>query len=141
MMLVWISFPTAIILSLRKQLEDNGKSDAMEKLDNVSFWLFIGGIYKDGRAEFQYFYDLTYGSLILGLILERLAITWLKDRFGCTHNKLQKFIELDMRREALRRNWEICPPPYGVERYRQHYFLNDFDSLKEKFLFQISSKK
>lgn len=71
--------------------------------------------------------------MIFGLIFERLAITWLKNRFGCTHNKLQKFIELDMRREGLRRNWEICPAPYGTERYRQHYFNNDFDSLKKKF--------
>jgi len=39
-----------------------------------------------------------------------------------------------MRREALRHNWEICPPKYDVNRYRDHYFLNDFDDLKEKFM-------
>jgi hypothetical protein len=99
-------------------MDDNNSCDAMDKLDHVSFWLFIGGIYKDGRPEYRHFYNCTYGSLIFGLIIERLSITWLKNRFGCTHNKLQKFLELDMRREALRNNWEICPPPYGVERYR-----------------------
>jgi hypothetical protein len=118
LVLVWISVPTSIMLKIREQLKDNNKDGAMEYLDNVSFWLFIGGIYKDGRQEYQYFYDYTYGSLIFGLIMERLAITWLKNRFGCTHNKLQKFLELDMRRDALRKNWEIRTPPYDIERYR-----------------------
>lgn len=77
--LVWISFPTSIILQIREQLVDNGNQEvAIENLDHLSFWLFLGGIYKDGRPESQYFYDYTYGSLIFGLILERLAITWLK---------------------------------------------------------------
>jgi len=59
-----------------------------------------------------------------------VAINWLKNRFGCTYFKLQKFAELDQRREALRYDWDILAPPYDVERYRQHYFRNDFDELK-----------
>jgi hypothetical protein len=54
----------------------------------MSFWLFVSGLYKDGRPENQVYYNVTFSSLIIGLILERLAITWLKNRFGCTHNKL-----------------------------------------------------
>jgi hypothetical protein len=94
----------------------------------------------DGREEYasRSTYWITICSLLIGLILERQAISWLKNRFGCNHYKLQKFIELDMRREALRKDrasptWEVCPPVYDVERYRQHYFENDFDELKEKF--------
>jgi hypothetical protein len=44
-----------------------------------------------------------------------------------------------MRRESLRTGkngvtWEVCPSVYDVERYRQHYFENDFDELKAKFI-------
>jgi hypothetical protein len=73
--------------------------------------------------------------LIVGLFIERRAINWLQNRNGCNHYKLQKFLELDMRREALRHKWEICPPVYDPERYRQHYFRGDFNELKETMLF------
>jgi hypothetical protein len=42
-------------------------------------------------------------GMTIGMIIERYSIEWLKNRFGCTHSRLQKFIELDMRREALRK--------------------------------------
>ena len=69
---------------------------------------------------------------MIGLIMERQSINWLKNRFGCTHFKLQKFIEVDNRREGLRYNWEINAPKYDIENYRKHYFLNDFDDIKFK---------
>jgi hypothetical protein len=62
--------------------------------DDASFWLYVGGFYKDYRIGGKNFY-LTMVSLVIGLIIERQAINWLKDRFGCTYFKLQKFIELD----------------------------------------------
>jgi hypothetical protein len=74
---------------------------------------------------------LMIGMLLLGLAIERVAINWLENRFGCTHFKLQKFTELDQRREAIRYDWDIVNPKYDVERYRHHYFRNDFDELKE----------
>lgn len=38
---------------------------------------------------------LMVGMLLFGLAIERVAINWLENRFGCTHFKLQKFTELD----------------------------------------------
>jgi len=73
--------------------------------------------------------------LTLGLIFERSAIKWLTNRFGCTYFRLQKYIELDMRREALRakNSWEFPNPEYDIDRYRKHYFYTDFDEMKKKF--------
>lgn len=69
--------------------------------------------------------------MVLGLAVERFSINWLMNRLGCTHFKLQKFCELDQRHEALRNNWDIVNPTYDIERYRRHYFRNDFTQLKE----------
>lgn len=74
---------------------------------------------------------LMLGLLLAGLAIERVAINWLENRFGCTHFKLQKFIELDERREAIRSDWDIVNPVYDVERYRKHYFRTDFNDLKK----------
>ena len=87
--------------------------------------LFYLGIYMEKSNL------LMIGMLLLGLAIERVAINWLENRFGCTHFKLQKFTELDQRREAIRYDWDIVNPKYDVERYRHHYFRNDFDELKE----------
>lgn len=70
------------------------------------------------------------GVLLIGLVVERVAINWLKNRLGCNHFKLQKFAELDQRREAIRYFWEKENPVYDVNRYKDHYFYNDFDDLK-----------
>ncbi len=124
------------------------QGETLKFIDDTSFWLFFFGLYKDaqhelinGKREYanKSTYWITICSLLVGLIFERQSINWLKNRFGCTHYKLQKFIELDMRRESLRKNkngvvWEVCPPVYDIERYRQHYFDNDFDELKKKFI-------
>ena len=79
--------------------------------------------------------------MLFGLIFERQSINWLKNRFGCTYFKLQKFLELDNRREGLRYNWEIPNPTYDIENYRKHYFLNDFDDIKFKIEQNISEHK
>lgn len=100
--------------------------------------MFFLGLYKDGREGNAKFYQITFLSLVIGLIFERQAINWLKDRYGCTHYRLQKFIELDQRRESLRHNWDIVPAPYDVERYRQHYFYNEFDLYKKKFTHNLA---
>ena len=68
----------------------------------------------------------------------------MKSRYGCTYFKLQKFVELDLRREALRKNWEIPNPPYyGNEndQYVQHYFMNDYDEIGQKIDANISETK
>ena len=79
--------------------------------------------------------------MILGLVIERQSINWLKNRFGCTYFKLQKFIELDQRREGLRYNWEINAPAYDIENYRKHYFLNDFDNIKHHITMNLNENK
>jgi hypothetical protein len=40
-----------------------------------------------------------------------------------------------MRREALRKpQWEILLPKYDINRYRQHYFLNNYDQMMKRIL-------
>jgi len=80
-----------------------------------------------------YNYKKTVLMVMIGLIYERQCINWLKNRFGCTHFKFQKFIELDIRRNCLRYNWpnpEYCK--YNIDNYKKHYFSNDFDQIKNK---------
>jgi hypothetical protein len=38
---------------------------------------------------------------------------------------------LDQRREAIRYDWDHLNPTYDIERYRRHYFRNDFTDLKK----------
>ena len=71
---------------------------------------------------------------LLGLVIEKKSIEWLTNRLGCTYFKLQKFIELDVRREAIRYSWDRKAPIYEPKRYQEHYFLNDFDDLYTRFL-------
>lgn len=107
-----------------KALKDDKESK--DYIDRVSLFLFYLGLYREKT-------NLTItGMLLTGLIVERVAINWLKNRFGCTYFKLQKFIELDQRREALRYRWNIVNPKYNVNNYTKHYFLNDFDEIKER---------
>lgn len=88
--------------------------------------MFYLGLYKEKTTQY-----LT-GLILLGLIIERFAINWQKNRFGCNYFKLQKFIELDQRREALRYRWGKVNPVYNVDEYKKHYFLNDFEDIKDK---------
>lgn len=71
--------------------------------------------------------------LALGLVCERQAINWLTNRWGCTYNRLQKFIELELRKQAVKDNWPVCPPKYDIGRYAEHYFHHDFDDLQARF--------
>lgn len=104
--------------------------------------MFITGIYRDIRPESEHFFNHLMILLSFGIIVEKFSIGWLKNRNGCTHFKLQKFIELDMRREALRKpQWEVCLPAYSIENYRQHYFLNDFEWLMYKIMGNLKNKE
>lgn len=117
-----MAYPTPIIPKIKRM----GLSPTqVQNLDKFTLVLFYLGIYTEGDSL------LMVGLLLLGLAIERVAINWLENRFGCTHFKLQKFTELDQRREAIRYDWDVVNPKYDVERYRHHYFRNDFDELKE----------
>ena len=50
------------------------------------------------------------------LVLERTSINWMLNRFGCTYNKIQKFIEIDLRKEAVSNpeKWLKIPPKYNI---------------------------
>ena len=56
----------------------------------------------------------------------------MKNRFGCTYFRLQKYIELDIREKHHQHGWPK-QAPYDIERYRSHYFWNDFEDLKVRF--------
>jgi len=117
-----MAYPTPIIPKIKRM----GLSPTqVQNLDKFTLVLFYLGIYTEGDGL------MMVGLLLLGLAIERVAINWLENRFGCTHFKLQKFTELDQRREAIRYDWDVVNPKYDVERYRHHYFRNDFDELKE----------
>jgi hypothetical protein len=118
-----------------QRLRANNKAEAKstEEIDGLSFWVFFVGIYKDDRAQSAFYGQAAFISITIGLIIERQCINWLKNRFGCTYFRLQKYLELDQRREAIRYNWEQAPPVYNPKRYREHYFLNDFDQIEKRF--------
>jgi len=44
-------------------------------------------------------------AVLSGLVLEKQAINWLTNRMGCTYFKLQKYIELDLRKKAIDEKW------------------------------------
>lgn len=71
-------------------------SSQKERLDQAILFMFYTGIYVEEDEAFM------LALLIFGLAVERIAINWLQSRFGCTYFKLQKFAELDQRREASR---------------------------------------
>lgn len=104
-------------------------ADKIKLVDTISFWTFMTGLYH---------YKYVVG-IFIALIFERQCINWLKNRFGCTYFRLQKFIELDIRRESLRYNW-LNPKyqSYDIENYRMHYFANDFDQIKRRIVENIS---
>lgn len=91
--------------------------------------MFFLGIFNDGQQKNAYEFYLISALQLVGLLLEKRAIDWLTNRWGCTYFKLQKFCELDIRREAIRYSWERKAPIYEPRRYEEHYFLNDFNDL------------
>jgi hypothetical protein len=114
----------------------------IEMIDKVIFYLFQAGVFKDqviqkenGRDDekIQGDFYTPFGMMLFGLIVERLFINWLTNRFGCNFNKFQKCAEFDIRRKALKNNWDVCPPSYNVNNYRNFYYREDFDELAEKF--------
>jgi hypothetical protein len=140
---VIIAYPMVLLDTVRQKLmekeTDKGnlnpeRSPNVLVIDEISFWAFMTGLY-------HYSHVLL---ILIAMIYERQCINWLKNRFGCTHYKLQKFIELDLRREAIRdrTNW-ACPQSckYDIENYRKHYFSNDFDLIKQKIVDNISEDK
>ena len=110
-------------------LDPEANAARIDAIDNVSFWVFMTGLYHYKHTIF----------IFAALVFEKQCLNWLENRNGCTHFNLQKYIELDLRRDSLRYNWlnpRYCK--YDIENYRKHYFANDFDQLKERILNNIS---
>ena len=96
-----LGFPTTILANAREKLAHDTKHDtekAVDKLDQWIFWLFISGIFKDPRKEVMFDFYQVIISISICLFFERIFITWLFTRNGCTYNRFQKFIEMDLRR-------------------------------------------
>jgi hypothetical protein len=72
-------------------------------------------------------------AMMFAMAIERQAINWLTNRHGCTYNKLQKCIELDIRKDSIDEKWPVSPPKYDPEGYRSNYFRPDFDELLKRF--------
>lgn len=110
-----VGFASTILTKWRERLEGelaNAPADAdplerqrhverIESVDFMTFWLFIAGTFKDHRKSAQNYFYFNFGLLVLGLVFERQAINWLTNRWGCTYSKLQKYIELDLRRDCI----------------------------------------
>ena len=71
--------------------------------------------------------------MTIGYIIERNAINWLTNRHGLTFNKLQKCIELDLRRKSITESWLVQPPKYSIDHYSSFYYGGDFLKLKARF--------
>jgi hypothetical protein len=84
-----IGFPTTILYKVRVRLQDDPASASIvENIDWATFYIFFSGIYKDHRKSVQNYYYLTFFLLAFGLVLERQAINWLRNRMGCNFNRL-----------------------------------------------------
>lgn len=84
------------------------------------------GIYNDPKHNTNL---LLFGAQLLGLWIERISINWSRDRFGCNYFKIAKFAEMDIRKKAMKYRYQRMNPTYDPKRYKQHYFLDDFDEL------------
>jgi hypothetical protein len=96
-----LGFITTLLSKFRLRLQHQDPiyhQQSIEKIDTLTFYVFMSGIFKDNRIDYQHYFYVPMFLLALGLIFERQAINWLTDRHGLTYNKLQKCVELDLRR-------------------------------------------
>ena len=81
--------------------------NSIDSLDTVTFYVFMSGLYKDNRPGNELDFYGPLFAMTMGFILERNAINWLTNRHGLTYNRLQKCIELDLRRKSIDENWDV----------------------------------
>jgi len=90
-----MSFPTGLISLLKKKCTDNTDEsfhykncdeNFINRLDKAAYWLFIIGIYPGhNNVTVRTEYNASIGILYIGLFLEKAAISWLKNRWGCDY--------------------------------------------------------
>ena len=109
-----MGFPTTLLGEMLEHVKYNEHATKEEKalsaetfaipfskqtLETSIFWVFIAGIYKDPRAEYMNYFFYPLITIAAGLFYERININWLENRLGCTYRRLQKFTELELRKE------------------------------------------
>jgi hypothetical protein len=72
-------YPTPLIDKIRKM---GLSEEERKKLNEAILFLFYTGVYIEADEIKM------LGLMVLGLAIERFAINWLMNRFGCTHFKL-----------------------------------------------------
>jgi hypothetical protein len=105
---ICLGFPTTLFQKIRnKHILQGLKEDSEEiqLIDLIIYWSFTLGLFKDHRKDVQNYFYFPMILMMFSLAVERSAINWLRNRNGCSYNKLQKFIELDIRREAIINKW------------------------------------
>lgn len=137
-----LGFPTTVLQKYRQQLvaDDPTAHEALiEKIDYLNFWIFFAGFWKDHRKVIQDEFYFPFLAMACAMMIEKQAINWLVDRHGCTHAKVQKFTELDLRRQGILEGWGTPPPKYDIGRYKNHYYYHDFELLQR--IFKESNKE
>ena len=131
-----LGFPSTMLILQRDRLSSGAfyQDPSIQKIDDWTFWFFISGIFKDRGTDRQNTFYFTMGALILALVFEKQCINWLTNRWGCTYNNFQKFVEIEIRKKYIDQNWEGKVPAYDINQYRHHYFFKDFNDLAVRFL-------
>jgi hypothetical protein len=105
-----IGYPSSLIDSSRHRIKEGseilnqaseGKVDEakLERFDNIVFWIFCTGLFKDSRVSQEMNFYAPLLIVAAGLVFEKQCINWLTDRNGCNYYRLQKFVELETRLE------------------------------------------
>lgn len=131
-----LGFPTTVLQKYRVGLvadDPTAHKELIAKIDVVNFWIFFGGFWKDHRKVIQDEFYFPFLAMAAAMMIEKQAINWLIDRHGCTHAKVQKFTELDLRRQGILEGWGTPPPKYDIRRYKNHYYYHDFEALLSMF--------
>lgn len=89
--------------------------DKFQFSDKSIMYMFWAGVYRQNN-EIQTM-SVTFTMLIL-LILERIAYKWVTDRFGCTIKRIAKYKETRERLQIIKNKQQL--PPY------EPFELNDF---------------
>jgi len=96
-------------------------------IDTMQYWFYICGIFTGNDTKEILSYGSAIGLLFLGLFIEKAAINWLKNRWGCSYSNYQKFCELEIRFKAIKEKWELTPIPYKPEHYKFHNFYKPLE--------------
>lgn len=87
-----LGFPSTLVSRMSEKLDETSSSAEFAewkiKYDDFNFWAFMCGVYMDDRKGHLKYIGMQFGGMIVGLIIERQSLNWLKTRFGCTYNRL-----------------------------------------------------